>query len=108
MSSARCPTGSERVAAEISAIGRLGIVSRVLASAIGGYAMAAALAMALAVALPLDRSEAVVTATLLGVLAMPFAAIWAFAARTALRAWIGIGAVTGAAALVAWLAGASL
>lgn len=85
---------------------RLMVASRVMAAVLGGYALAAALAMALARALPMSRGEAVITATILAILAMPAAAIWAFATRTAWLAWAGIIALAGSAGIVAWLLGA--
>lgn len=69
---------------------RLGIASRSLAAIVGGYACAATFAAALAVALPLPRSEAVLWGTMPAFLVWSMAAIWAFAARSANRAWIGI------------------
>ncbi|WP_083276730.1 DUF3649 domain-containing protein [Sphingobium phenoxybenzoativorans] len=84
---------------------RLSVASRVVAAALGGYALAAAISMALARALPMSRAEAVTTATILAVLAMPAAAIWVFAARTAWLAWAGVSAVTMCAAAIAWLLG---
>ncbi|QUT06693.1 DUF3649 domain-containing protein [Sphingobium phenoxybenzoativorans] len=84
---------------------RLSVASRVVAAALGGYALAAAISMALARALPMSRAEAVTTATILGVLAMPAAVIWVFAARAAWLAWAGVIAVTMCAAAVAWLLG---
>jgi sorbitol-specific phosphotransferase system component IIC len=86
---------------------RLAIASRVTAAILGGYALAAAMAMALARALPMTREEATTAATILGVLSLPAAAIWAFAARSAWQAWAGIAAATAVAGLSAWLLGAS-
>ncbi|HWK70085.1 MAG TPA: DUF3649 domain-containing protein [Burkholderiaceae bacterium] len=69
---------------------RLGVASRAAAAILGGYALAAACTALLAVALPIKRSDAVLTATLLSFTVYACAALWAFAARSALHAWLGI------------------
>lgn len=68
----------------------LAIASRAAAAAFGGYATAAAATACLSVALPLSRAEAVMTATMASFAVYAGAVLWAFAAETALRAWIGI------------------
>lgn len=68
----------------------LGVLSRTLAAIVGGYALAATCAMFFAVALPMARSQAVLTGMLVGIVLCACAALWAFATRTALRAWVGI------------------
>jgi len=78
----------------------LGVVSRIAAAAGGGYALAAASAAWLSLVLPLTRVEATVTATLLSIVVYVCAVMWAFAARTAGRAWLG---VLGPAAVLAVL-----
>ncbi len=70
----------------------LGVLSRTLAAIVGGYALAATCAMFFAVALPVARAQAVLTGMLVAILLCACAALWAFATRTALRAWIGIAA----------------
>lgn len=77
----------------------LGVLSRSLAAIVGGYALAASSAMFLAVALPVARAQAVLTGMLVAIVLCACAALWAFATRTALRAWIGIAAP----ALLFWL-----
>jgi len=84
---------------------RRAIAARVVGGVGGSYAVATAIDVALARMLPLAPAEAMVTATLVGALAMPTAAIWAFGARTAKRAWGGLLLVGGGAAIVALLAG---
>ncbi|CAG9168497.1 DUF3649 domain-containing protein [Cupriavidus respiraculi] len=69
---------------------RLAVASRAVAAIGGGYVLAAAATTVLSLVLPLSRSEAVVTATLLSFLVYAGAVIWVFAARSAWRAWIGI------------------
>jgi len=68
----------------------LGVLSRSLASIFGGYALAATSAMFFALALPMPRSQAVLTGMLVAIVLCACAALWAFATRTALRAWLGI------------------
>ena len=69
---------------------RVGIASRSLAAILGGYALAATTSSFLALALPMDRAQAVLTGMLVAIVACACAALWAFAVRSALRAWIGI------------------
>ncbi|MEG2806177.1 DUF3649 domain-containing protein [Stenotrophomonas sp.] len=76
----------------------LGVLSRSLAAIVGGYALAATCSMFLAAALPMARSQAVLTGMLVAIVLCACAALWAFATRTALRAWIGIALPT----LVFW------
>ncbi|MFT0545940.1 DUF3649 domain-containing protein [Allopusillimonas ginsengisoli] len=73
---------------------RLGVASRAAAAIFGGYALAASASSLLAVVLPLHKSDAVLTATLLSFVLYTCAALWAFAARSALRGWFGIGLLT--------------
>ncbi|WP_293775784.1 DUF3649 domain-containing protein [uncultured Oxalicibacterium sp.] len=73
---------------------RLGVASRAVAAILGGYALAAAATAMMALTLPLSRADAVLTATLLSFTVYVCAVIWVFAARTALRAWAGIGVPT--------------
>lgn len=86
----------------------VGVLSRSLAAIVGGYTLAATCSMFFAVALPIARSQAVLTGMLVAIALCACAALWAFATRTALRAWIGI---LGPAALFwlgsQWLGGLS-
>jgi chromate transport protein ChrA len=68
----------------------LGVLSRTLAAIVGGYALAATCSMFFAVALPVARAQAVLTGMLVAIVLCACAALWAFATRTALRAWLGI------------------
>ncbi len=68
----------------------LGVLSRSLAAIVGGYALATTTSMFLALVLPLPRSQAVLTGMLVAIVLCACAALWAFATRTALRAWAGI------------------
>jgi hypothetical protein len=84
---------------------RANIGARAVAGSVGAYAVAALFAAALARALPTDRVEAVIPATLLAFLVAPAVTIWAFLARGPWRAWAGvIGAVLLLGAMV-WAAG---
>lgn len=73
------------------------IASRVLAALLGGYALAALMASALALAFAAlglgTRAEGVQAAGLLSFALYTGAAIWCFAARSALRAWLGLAVV---------------
>lgn len=73
---------------------RLGIASRAIAAILGGYAVTAITIALLSLALPMARVDAVMTATLLSFTVYTCAVLWVFAARDALRAWIGIGVPT--------------
>lgn len=68
----------------------LGVLSRSLAAIFGGYALAATCSMFFAVALPIARGQAVLTGMMVAIVLCACAALWAFATRTALRAWVGI------------------
>ncbi len=77
-------------------------VSRALAAVLAGYAFAYAFAAFASLALPLARAEAVVTASMLSFVVYLIAVVWAFAARSAARAWAALlagSALFGAAAL---------
>ncbi len=82
---------------------RLSVASRTVAAVLGGYALSAASTAALAVTLPMPRAEAVVSATVFSFLVYSGAVIWAFATRSALRAWLGIAAPTVVCVAVALL-----
>jgi hypothetical protein len=81
----------------------LGVLSRSLAAIFGGYALAASTGALMAVALPIARSQAVLTGMLTAIVVCACAALWAFAVRTALKAWIGIAAPAIVMALATWL-----
>jgi len=80
---------------------RLNVLSRVLAAAIGGYALAAVATACLSVVLPLPRADAAFLATLLSFFVHACVVIWAFAVRSSMHVWIGI---TGAIAVLALVA----
>ena len=80
-----------------------GIALRLLAAVAGGYALAALSAMALAAWLPGEALDAVSTGMMAGFAIHAGAVIWAFAARSAGAALLGVAvpAVALAAALAA-------
>ncbi len=67
-----------------------GVFSRSMAAIFGGYALAAVTSVFCALALPGARGQTVLTGMLVAIVVCACAALWAFATRTALRAWIGI------------------
>ena len=81
----------------------MGVLSRSLAAIFGGYALAASTGAFLAVALPIARSQAVLTGMLLAILVCACAALWAFATASAWKAWAGILIPTALMALATWL-----
>ena len=86
---------SKPVKGNTGAAWRWSIASRVLAAALGGYALAALLSSALALLLPrvsnASRADAVLTASLLSFAVYTVAALWVFHARSASRACAGLG-----------------
>lgn len=66
------------------------ILARAMAAVIGGYGLASLTAACCAVGLGPPRSEAVLTGMLLSFAVYAAAAVYAFAARSAWRAWGGI------------------
>ena len=85
---------------------RLAVLSRIGAAAFSGYAFAAALSILLSRVLPMPKAEAVLTATMLSFALYAGAIVWAFAVRTATRAWVGLAVPAAACAAVSWLLGA--
>ena len=81
---------------------RWAVFSRVIAAAVGGYALTSAAIVLLALIWPLPRAQAVGVATLLGFAIYAIAVIWVFSTRSAWRAWIGMVAPTAVFALAAW------
>ena len=81
---------------------RLGVVSRILAAAVGGYAFAYAVAGALALILPMARPDSVLVGAMIAFVLYTAAVMWCFAAPSAARAWLGLVAVTLPLALFAF------
>jgi len=82
----------------------LGVLSRTLAAIFGSYALAAATSALLPLLWPTLRAQAVLSGMMLGILVCACTALWAFATRSATRAWLGIAALLAPMALaIAWL-----
>lgn len=87
---------------------RLAVTSRLLAALAGGYLLANAVAIFLARLLLLGsmaRADGVLTAVFVSFLIYVGAVIWAFAARNATRAWVGLLLLSGFFGAAAWLLG---
>jgi hypothetical protein len=69
---------------------RRDLLLRLTAALFAGYAAASGIAIGLAVLLPGGKAEAVLAGTLLSFALYAAAVIWAFAARSAGRAWCGL------------------
>lgn len=77
------------------------LVSRIVAALFGGYALAALVSVA-ALALPMSKSQAVLTGMLASFVIYAGAVIWVFAVRSAWRAWAGLMTAALPLLLVAW------
>jgi len=88
---------------QASTLYRAGVAVRLLAAIVGGYALTAIAMSLLAVLLPASRVDAVMTATLLSFPLYAVAIMWAFAARSAWRAWAGLLLPSALLALALWL-----
>lgn len=78
------------------------LLSRVVAALLGGYALAALTSVA-AVALPISRTEAVLTGMQLSFVVYALVVVWVFAVRSATRAWVGLLVAAVPLVLAAWL-----
>lgn len=81
------------------------VAARAAAAILGGYGIAALFAFASARLLPMPRLDAIIPGTLLAFLIMPGVAVWAFLARSALRAWGVIVAIAALLWMLGWWAG---
>lgn len=85
---------------------RWGVASRVLAAAVGGYALVSALAVLLALPLswwwPMARGQAVLVTTYIGFLLYVPVVLWVFHTRRAVRAWSWLLLWTALASLACW------
>lgn len=77
--------------------------ARGLLGLFGGYVVAACWAAALARLLPGAKADATLVATMAAFVVYALAAIWAYAARSTLRATAGLLLAGGLGALLAWL-----
>lgn len=84
---------------------RLAVAGRIVLAVLGGYAVAALLTALLSLTLPLVRSEAVATATLLSFAVMVAVVVYVFAARTLGRAALAVAGLALALGGGLWLAG---
>ncbi|PQZ89371.1 MULTISPECIES: DUF3649 domain-containing protein [Pseudomonas] len=66
-------------------------VSRIIAAVLGGYCFTYAFTAALARLLPLDKVDALIIPSLFSFAVYTGAVLWAFACRSARRAWAGLG-----------------
>lgn len=89
--------------ASLTASYRLAVASRALAAIVGGYVLTALAITALAIFLPMPRSEASMTATLLSFVIYTCVVLWVFATRSATRAWLGIVAPAVVLGALVWL-----
>lgn len=85
---------------------RAAVLGRVLLAALGGYAVAALATGLLSLVLPMPRSEAVVTATLLSFALMVAVVVAVFAVRSLGRAALVVAGLALPLGLGLWLAGA--
>lgn len=95
-------TTTHRPARATASAGEIAV--RAVAAVLGGYGVAFAATAMLALVLPLPPADAVTVATLLSFVIYIAAALWAFAARTAVRAWLGLTAVAAGCLIVAGIA----
>jgi len=77
------------------------LLSRIVAAVFGGYALAA-LGSVAALALPMDKTQAVITGTLASFAIYAGAVVWVFAVRSARRAWAGLLIAAAPLLLAAW------
>ena len=77
------------------------LLSRIVAAVFGGYALAA-LGSVAALALPMDKTQAVITGTLASFAIYAGAVVWVFAVRSARRAWAGLLIAAVPLLLAAW------
>jgi len=78
------------------------IASRVLAAAVGGYFLASVLPVPLVALWPMARVDAVLAAMAASFVVYTAAVMWAFAARSASVAWVGLAIALALSALAAW------
>ena len=91
----------ERIATA-SAAYRQSVCSRVVAAIVGGYGLATTASIVLAGVMPGPRTDAVLAAIMLSFAVYVGAILWAFAARTAWRAWQGLLGAVVVCAVLAW------
>lgn len=77
------------------------IVSRIAAAVLGGYALAS-LGSVAALALPIGKTQAVLTGMLASFAIYAIAVVWVFAVRSTFRAWAGLFVAGAPLAIAAW------
>lgn len=82
---------------------RWSVASRVLAAALGGYALTSSLTVLLSLVWPLPKGQAVLAASMLSFTLYAVAVIWVFSVRSATRAWLGMLIPTALISLACWL-----
>jgi hypothetical protein len=81
------------VKAAVDATYRWSVLSRVIAAAVGGYAIVTLLQLAATIVLPVDPHHSLLFFSQTGYLYYTGIILWCFAARTATRAWVGLACV---------------
>ena len=84
---------------------RGGVAARTVAAIGGGYVLTSIASALIALALPLPRADAVTIATLLSFVVYTCVILWVFATTSALRAWIGVVAVSAVLGAALWIVG---
>ena len=79
------------------------VLSRIAAAIGGGYALSTVATIAIACWLPVHKYDAMLSGLMMGYVVYPCAVMYAFAARTALKAWAGLLILTAALSAVAAL-----
>ncbi|ARO53129.1 conserved protein of unknown function; putative membrane protein [Methylorubrum extorquens] len=87
-----------------TALDRASVAGRVVLAAGGGYGIAALATALLSLTLPMARSEAVATATLLSFAVMAGIVVFVFATRTLLRALLTVAGTALVLGALLWLA----
>ena len=77
----------------VDAAYRWSVLSRCVAAAAGGYVVVTLLQVALTAVLPWEDYKALLFSSQTGYLYYTGIIVWCFAARTARRAWLGLGVV---------------
>lgn len=83
------------------------LLLRILVALPIGYGVATLWAMALSLILPMPVSDAVTTGMLIAFVICAVVAMWAFAARSGLRALLVVAGAGAVAGLILWLGGAA-
>lgn len=78
------------------------MLSRIVAAILGGYGFTYAFTAALARLLPLDKVDALISASLLSFAVYTGVILWAFACRSATRVWLGLASAAPLAAIGFW------